>query len=374
LTDFETVVIGAGVVGLAVAARLARRGPLLIVERHDGICRETSSRNSEVVHAGIYYPSGSLKAKTCVRGRHLLRARCDRLGIDAPRVGKFIVGRGDDEIPDLEELRRRAAANGVGDLELIDGRELRARSAGQVDGGPALWSPSSGVVDSHAYAASFLAEAEAHGATLVTRTTLVGVDRGTSWSLATVGPGGEAFTVTARTVVNAAGLGQPEVSKMVGLDLDDTGYRQHPCKGDYFAVAPRHRGRLAAAVYPVGEATGPGLGVHLTVDTGGSMRLGPDWEYLTDGPPYPLVVDPAKRRTFFEACGWMLPWLEEDDLTPELSGIRPKRQPSGGPFHDFVVAEESARGLPGWITMAGIESPGLTAAAALAEEVDALPA
>ncbi len=368
--DFETVVIGAGVVGLAVAARLARRGPLLIVERRDGICRETSSRNSEVVHAGIYYPAGSLKARTCVRGKHLLYERCDRLGIDAPRVGKYIVGRSEAATPDLRELAARAAANGVEDLELIDRRELRRRSDGQVDGGPALWSPTSGVVDSHAYAASFLAEAEAEGAKLVTRTEVVGADRGTSWSLATRGPEGGVFSVTARTVVNAAGLGQPEVSAMVGLDLDEAGCRQHPCKGDYFAIAPRHRGRVAAAVYPVGRATGPGLGVHLTVDTGGSMRLGPDWEYLAGAPPYPTSVNPAKRRAFFEACGWMLPWLEEDDLTPELSGVRPKRQPSGGPFHDFVVREESERGLPGWITLAGIESPGLTAAAALAEEVD----
>ena len=367
VTDFETVVIGAGVVGLAVAARLARRGPLLIVERHDGICRETSSRNSEVVHAGIYYPPGSLKARSCVRGKLLLYERCDRLGIAAPRVGKYIVARSDAETDDLLELQRCARENGAGELELIDAAELRRRTDGQVAGGPALWSPTTGVVDSHAYAASFLAEAEAHGATMVLRTEVIDVDRG--WSLTTRGPDGEVFTVTARTVVNAAGLGLPQVSRMVGIV--DEGYRQHPCKGDYFAIAPRHRGRIASLVYPVGKATGAGLGVHLTVDTGGSMRLGPDWEYLPPEPPYSLHVDPAKRRAFFVGCSWMFPWLTEDDLTPELSGIRPKRQPAGGPFHDFVVAE-SARGLPGWVTLAGIESPGLTASAALAEEVERL--
>jgi L-2-hydroxyglutarate oxidase LhgO len=371
VTDFETIVVGAGVVGLAVAARLSARGSLLIVERHDGICRETSSRNSEVIHAGIYYPPGSLKARSCVRGKELLYRRCRIAGIPAPRVGKYIVGRS-DQLSDMEELQRRAGENGAGELELIDARELRRRTAGQVAGGPALWSPTSGVVDSHAYAASFLAEAEANGATLVQNTEVVGVDRaGSGWSVTTRADG-ENFAVTAACVVNAAGLGQPRLSRMVGLDLDETGYRQHPCKGDYFAIAPRHRGRIDALVYPVGKATGAGLGVHLTVDTGGSMRLGPDWEYLDPTPPYSLSVDPAKRRQFFEGCAWMFPWLEEVDLTPELSGIRPKLQPPGGPFRDFVVAEESARGLPGWVTLAGIESPGLTAAAALAEEVERL--
>jgi L-2-hydroxyglutarate oxidase LhgO len=364
------VVIGAGVVGLAVAARLAYRGSVLVVERHEGICRETSSRNSEVVHAGIYYPPGSLKASTCVRGKALLYERCERLGIAAPRVGKYIVARGPEEMGAAEELQRRAAENGAGDLLWLSGKELVRRTNGQISGWGALWSPTTGVVDSHAYAASFLAEAEAEGATLVTQTHVVGVERvGDVWSVDTEAHG-ERFAVTARTVVNAAGLGQPQVSQMVGLDLDEAGCRQYPCKGDYFAIAPRHRGRIDALVYPMGEATGPGLGVHLTVDTGGSMRVGPDWEYLSSGPPYPLYVDSAKRAAFYAGCAWMFPWLEEDDLTPELSGIRPKRQPSGGGFHDYIVREESGRGLPGWVTLAGIESPGLTSAAALAEEVE----
>ncbi len=362
--DYDVAVVGAGVVGLAVAARLARLDrSLVLLERHEGICRETSSRNSEVVHAGLYYPTGSLKARTCVAGRRLLYERCDRLGIAAPRIGKLVVAADDSELPDLQALTRKALANGVEGLELLSKSALRAREP-QVSGVGALWSPHTGVVDSHAFAASLLAEAEGEGADAVFRAEVLSAEPldGGGYRLGTADG-----AVTARVVVNAAGLGQPALSAAIGIDPDEPGYAQHPCKGVWFKVADRHRGRLKSLVYPVVEADAAYLGVHICIDVGGGLKVGPDLEWI-DGPPFDLTVDPDKRRAFYETAARLLPWLEEEDLSPDQAGIRAKLLPRPG-FADFVVAEESGRGLPGWVTLAGIESPGLTASLALAEEV-----
>mgnify|MGYP002632221232 CR=1 FL=1 len=368
MTDYDFVVVGAGVVGLAVAAGLARRGRLLLVERHDGICRETSSRSSEVVHAGIYYPPGSLKARTCVRGKELLYRRCEERGIAAPTVGKLIVALEASELPRMQHLAERAAANCV-PVERLDAADLRRRWP-DVPGLAALWSPTTGVVDSHAYAASFEAEARARGADILFRSEVVGVDQGDGHRL-TVRCGAEDAAVSARVVVNAAGLGQDRLSAMAGLDLDRLGIRQHPCRGSWFSISERHRGRIGTLLYPVGSASGGGLGVHLCLDVGGGMRLGPDWEWV-QGPPFDLEVTDQHRDAFWQAGRRLMPWLERDDLRPDQSGVRAKLVPAAGAFRDFVLREESAEGRPGWVTLAGIESPGLTAAAALAEEVDGL--
>ncbi len=365
--DYDVVIVGAGIVGLATAARLSATRSVLLLERHDGICRETSSRNSEVVHAGIYYPPGSLKARSCVRGKELLYARCEKHGIEAPRVGKLIVALDAEEAQRLDELEARASANGVS-VERVGRGVLQARG---VPGIEALWSPSTGIVDSHRYAASFEAEARAQGADVVFETEVLSAERVPGGFSLTVQSRGEQLVMRAAAVVNAAGLGQDRLSAAVGIDVDEAGYRQHPCKGSWFTISPRHRGRLDTLVYPVGSAGGGGLGVHLCLDVGGGMRLGPDWAWV-DGPPFDLRVDPGKRRAFWEVGRRLLPWLEEADLSPDQSGVRAKLVPGPGLFRDFVLAEESARGLPGWVTVAGIESPGLTAAAALAEEVEGL--
>lgn len=371
--DYDLVVVGAGVVGLAIAAAASRScSSVLVIERHDGICRETSSRHSEVVHAGFYYPTGSLKARSCVRGKQLLYERCDRLSISAPRIGKYVVALNEDEEEQLHKLARRGAANGVSDLELVSSTHLATKLSG-VSAAAALWSPSTGVVDSHEYAASFRAEAEAGGATFAFHTAVADAKPlSQGYQLMTQMAGAkdseELFPVRTRQVVNAAGLGQDKLSAMIGIDIDAAGYRIHPCKGDYFRIAPRHRERAGPLIYPTGKASGAGLGVHICLDIAGGMRLGPDATYVS-GPPFDYRVDPNKRRAFFEAARALLPWLEEDDLEPDQSGIRPKLSAAGGGFRDFVIAEEVERGLPGWITLAGIESPGLTAAAGLAEEV-----
>jgi len=358
--DYDVLVIGAGVVGLACAAAAAGgRRRVLVVERHDGICRETSSRNSEVVHAGIYYPPGSRKAVSCVRGRRLLYERCDRAGIAAPRTGKLIVAVDEAEAGELAGLLERGRANGVEGLEIVGADEVSRLEPGTA-GCAAIWSPASGIVDSHRFASSLHAEAEAGGADVVFGGSVVGADAvADGWEIA-VDDGGSLTRVRTRAVINAAGLAQPEVSALVGIDA----YPQYPCKGVWFAVAARHRGRVQRLVYPVGRATDGGLGVHLCLDVGGGLRLGPDFEWV-DGPPFDLSVDEGKRDAFWRAGHRLFDWLEPEDLTPEMAGVRAKPVPGPGQFADFVVAEDH----PGWITLAGIESPGLTSSLALAEEV-----
>jgi L-2-hydroxyglutarate oxidase LhgO len=379
--DWDVVVIGAGVVGLACAAQLS--GPhrrVLVIEQHDGICREGSSRNSEVIHAGIYYPKGSLKALSCAAGRRAIYRRAAARGIPVRRCGKLIVASSDEEAPLLTPLLERAQANGVDDLELISSTRIAQLEPG-TQGVAALWSPSSGIVDSHQLAISFQSEAEAAGATLSFRTRLTHVEptpRGYLLTLSLpLGPNHkhpqeqETFTTSSRVVVNAAGVGQDTVSAQVGINVDSAGYRQFLCKGDWFRIAERHRGRLQRLVYPVGRASDGGLGIHSCMDIEGGLRLGPDAEWVSDPPPS-LQADPAKQLAFWKAGVRLFPWLALDDLRPDQAGLRPKLSPKDGVFSDFILKEESSRNLPGWITLAGIESPGLTAAPELARRVGLL--
>lgn len=340
-----------------------------MLERHEGICREASSRNSEVVHAGIYYPTGSLKALTCVRGRRMLVKRCRDLGIPLLACGKVIVASAADQLPALEELLAQGRANDVEGLEVIDAERLRQLEPG-TRGVGALWSPASAVVDSHQLAASLEAEAAHHGADLVFGAEVVGVEPADGGYGLTVTQGEETTTVSAARVVNAAGLGADTLSTMVGIDIDGAGYRQYACKGTWWSIAPRHNHRLSRLVYPVGRAEDPGLGIHGCFDAAGGMRLGPDFVFVEAGDDgVDLSVPEAARAKFLAAGQRLFPWLEAEDLSPDMAGLRAKLVPAPKQWRDFVVAEESARGLPGWVTLVGIESPGLTAAMALAEVV-----
>jgi L-2-hydroxyglutarate oxidase LhgO len=366
--EFEVAVIGAGIVGLSVAAALARRGrSVLVLERREAIARETTSRNSEVVHAGIYYPAGSWKAVLCVEGREALYARCERLGLPHRRIGKLIVATSADEIPVLERLQRAGLENGAPGLELVDGRAVAALEPA-VRAVAGLRSPATGIVDAHALATSYAAEAEAGGAVIALHTEVVGAERAApGYRLAVADSDGGRTTLSCVAVVNAAGLGADRVAALPGIDVDARGYRLHYCKGDYFSVAPGAALRLERLVYPV--PAGPGLGVHATLDLAGRMRFGPDAEFVPE-PAY--GVDPAKAEAFAEAARRYLPTLEAEWLSPDYAGVRPRLAGPGEGFRDFVIAEESDAGLPGWVNLIGIESPGLTAAHAIAERVATL--
>jgi L-2-hydroxyglutarate oxidase LhgO len=365
-TEFEIVVIGAGVVGLACAAELARRHQVMVLERHPGPGRETSSRNSEVVHAGLYYPAGSLKAICCVEGRADLYARCRAHAIPHRRVGKYIVATRADELAVLERLQASGRANGAGVEDIIDGAELAQREP-RIRAHAALWSPQSGIVDAHALISSYHAECESAGGTVVFRTCVTALERKpASWTVHTEGPDGEAFAIEARAVVNAAGLAADRIAALAGVDIDALRYRMHPCKGDYFSVAPALGALARHLIYPV--PVPGGLGIHITLDLGGRFRLGPDVEYVAE-PRYD--VDPAKAEVFAESVRRYLPELRAEDLAPDFAGIRPKLQGPGEAFRDYVIEEASPHGAPGLWNLLGIESPGLTAASAIARRVAA---
>ena len=362
----DVVVVGGGAVGLACAAVLARRGrSVLVIERHAQPGQEISSRNSEVIHAGLYYPPGSLKALSCVEGRERLYRRCADEGIPHRKTGKLIVANDEAELGTLEELRLRAQANGAGAVEILDGKEVQRREP-RVRARAALWSPASGIVDAHALMHSYQTEMERAGAVLVTHTRVTALHTATRglWSITTESSDGERFSVEAPVVVNAAGLEADRMAARAGLDVEKLGYVQHPCKGDYFSVVPS-LGRLCEAlVYPVPAAAS--LGIHVTLDLGGRYRLGPDAEYV-DTPRYD--VDPAKAAGFAEAVRRYLPEIRPAHLSPDFAGLRPKLQGAGEAFRDFVIREESPHGAPGLIDLLGIESPGLTASEAIAERV-----
>jgi L-2-hydroxyglutarate oxidase LhgO len=366
--EAEGIVIGAGAVGLAVAASLARRGrPALVLEERDGVGQGISSRNSEVIHAGIYYPAGSLKAQTCVEGRERLYRRCAAERIPHRRTGKLLVATTDEETATLEQLRKRGQQNGAGNLEILGGDEVQRRES-RLRATGALWSPESGIVDAHALVSSYQAEAETHGARVVLRTTVIGLEQEPpGWTVLTESADGERFSLRAPFVVNAAGLASDRIAERAGLDVDALGWRIRPCKGSYFAVAPGLGPLSRHLVYPV--PVPGGLGIHLTLDLGGRYRLGPDVEYVAE-PEY--VVDASKAEAFARAVSRFLPGIRSSDLTPDFAGVRPKLQGPGEPVRDFVIDDGSAHGAPGLVSLIGIESPGLTAAGAIAERVAAL--
>jgi L-2-hydroxyglutarate oxidase LhgO len=355
-------------VGLAAAAALARRGrSVVVLERNAAIARETTSRNSEVVHAGLYYPPGSLKARLCVEGREALYARCERLGIPHRRLGKIVVATRESEVEALERIERTGTENGAPDLALLSGSEV-AKLEPAVHAVAALHSPATGIVDAHALALSYAAEAEAHDAVLALRTEVVAIENAHGLHHVSVSDAdGRPATLSCVAVVNAAGLASDRIATLAGLDVGALGYRLHFCKGDYFSLAPSARVRLERLVYPV--PTAAGLGVHATLDLAGGVRFGPDAEYV-QGPVY--AVDPAKAERFATSIRSYLPRIEASWLSPAYAGVRPKLAGPGEGFRDFVVSEESAAGLPGFVNLIGIESPGLTAAHAIGERVASL--
>jgi L-2-hydroxyglutarate oxidase LhgO len=367
--EIDTTIIGAGVVGLAVAARISeKRRPLFVVDRNPSFGQETSSRNSEVIHAGIYYPAGSLKARLCVRGRELLYRRLESTRIPFRRCGKLLVATDAEEAEQLDAILEKAAANGVDDLERISGERARKMEP-QVKAVAALFSPSTGIIDSHRLMRHLLSQARRNGSEIVYQTTVERIDpcgKG-GYELAVRYPDGEIDNFHSRRVVNCAGLGADRLAASAGIDIDTCGYRLHFWKGEYFGCqAPQ--GFIKRLIYPVPLPNTVGLGIHATIDLAGRIKFGPNATYLPDG-DLDYSVDATGQGSFYRAAVRYLPALRPDWLQPEMAGIRPKLQAPGTPVKDFVIEEESDKDLPGLVNCIGIESPGLTSCLAIADHV-----
>ncbi len=369
MADTDFLVIGAGVVGLAVAERLSRdRSAVVVVERHPGFGRETSSRNSEVIHCGMYYPERFLKTRLCVRGNPLLYETCAAAGIPFRKTGKVLVATDQSEAHELETVLAQGRANGVPGLALVGAEEMAALEPA-TKGVQGLFSPESGIVDSHALMAFLERQARDRGATFGYSCDVQGVTRvpGAGYSVELTDADGKPLTLRSEVVINSAGLGADRVAQSAGIDIDSAGYRIHPAKGEYFRIASRHRGRLHRLVYPVPSSDH--LGAHAVLALDGGLKIGPN---SIPGVLGDYTVDPSHEPEFFRKASRLLPFLEPGDLTPDMAGIRPKLAPLSEPLRDFVIREESDRGLPGLIDLVGMESPALTACLAIAEEVQRL--
>lgn len=353
----ETLVIGAGVVGLAAARALAQSGrEVVILEREALIGSGTSARNSEVIHAGIYYPTGSLKARVCVAGKAALYRYAAERHIPHARCGKLIVAAEGDDPARLAALKAKAAENGVDDLTLLNADEVAALEPALATTG-ALLSPSSGIVDSHALMLSLLGEAEEAGAMLALETPVESAVPGAAGFEVVTG-GAEPMRLAAREVVNAAGHGAFAAGAAFGAPVRP----EMLAKGNYFALegaAPFSR-----LIYPLPEAVG--LGVHATLDLQGRVKFGPDVEWVAEES---YEVDPARAEGFYVSIRRYWPGLPEGSLRPDYAGIRPKLVGPGAPLPDFMIAGPESHGVPGYVGLYGIESPGLTSCLALAEEV-----
>jgi L-2-hydroxyglutarate oxidase LhgO len=348
-------VIGAGVVGLAVARALALAGrEVVILESEDAIGTHTSSRNSEVIHAGIYYPKGSLKARSCVAGKELLYAYCVSHGVPHRRCGKLIVATDEKQRDELKNIQAKAHANDVTDVVWLSRTQALALEP-ELHCVAALYSPSTGIVDSHALMLAYLGDAEAGGAMLALKSPFVGAEAVANGFVLHVGD----ETVQAKTLVNSAGLRAPSVAKLIEGYPVDKAPGEFYAKGNYYSL--NRKNPFSRLVYPVPEPGG--LGVHVTLDLAGQARFGPDVEWV-DKIGYD--VDPRRADRFYAAIRRYWPALPDASLSPGYAGIRPKTAGPKEPAPDFEIQGPRQHGIPGLVHLFGIESPGLTSSLALA--------
>ena len=357
----DTVVIGAGVVGLAVARALALAGrEVIVLETENAIGTHTSSRNSEVIHAGMYYPTGSLKARLCMAGGQALYPYLAAHGVAHRRVGKLIVAATREQIPELEAIRAQGEANGVADLRTLTASEAKA-IAPALACVAALDSPSTGLMDSHGYMLALRGDAEDHGASIALRSPVEGGTVRAEGIELRVG-GAEPLRLLARSVVNSAGLHAQAVARGIEGIPPDKVPPTYYCKGNYFSLSGKSP--FSRLIYPVPEAAG--LGVHLTLDLAGQARFGPDVEWIER---LDYAVDPRRGERFYRAIRSYWPDLKDGALQPDYCGIRPKIQAPDQPARDFLIQGPREHGVPGLVNLFGIESPGLTASLAIGEQV-----
>ncbi len=370
--EVDVAVIGAGAVGLAVAAIVSGQRSLAVIERHASYGLENSSHNSGVIHAGIYYPPDWLKTTLCVEGNRLLYAWTRKHDVKAQRVGKLIVALEDEEVPALHELARAADANGVPELRLLELPEVRSLEPA-VQAAAALLSGSSGVIDQMGLMRSYLQVARSNRAHIAFKHEVTDLQRCEGGFLLRMrGPAGDDLTITAASVVNSAGLAAEGIGVLLGYDPDggpaNPSFRQTINKGRYYDIVNTAKAaRVRHLVYPLPHPDRAGLGIHLTLDIDGGVHLGPDAEWLEEGAMLDFRADDEGRSRFLQAAQRYLPDLDAEDLAPGQVGYRPKLHRPGQPPRDFLIWHDQ-----GYVHLGGIESPGLTASLAIAQRVAAL--
>ncbi len=358
----DITIIGAGVVGLAIAAKLARPDRhLFILEKNTRHGEGVSSRNSEVIHAGIYYPEGSQKARLCVEGNRLLYALAARNGIAHRKTGKLIVAVAPGEIEALERLADQGRRNGAESLTMAGTKQI-ALMEPNIKAAAALSSPETGIISAHDLMNFYLVRALNNQAQLVCRTKVTNIEReGGNWRITARNNRGEDFIFSSAVVINCAGLASDTVAGMAGGH-----YQLHYCKGDYCGISGVKPGLVNRLIYPAPLKNHVGLGVHLTMDLNGRLKLGPDATYIEREEDY--SVAPEKAGLFYEHARKFLPFLKPENVSCDMAGIRPKLQGPGDPVADFVIREDAE----GFVNLVGIESPGLTASPAIARYVKSL--
>jgi len=358
----DCVVIGAGVVGLACARELAMAGrEVIILEQADAIGTETSSRHSEVIHAGIYYEPGSLKAKFCVEGKLKMYAYLRERGIPFSQLGKLIVATSEEQVSSLYQIQDRAKKNGVNDLEILSHNEAIAREP-ELNCVAALWSPSTGVADSHSYMLALQGDAENYGGMIAFFSPVTGGEVSEKSIILNVG-GESPMQLEASTVINAAGLHSQRLNHQLNKFPKDKIPPHHYCKGNYYSLSGC-KAPFSSLIYPAPEQAG--LGVHLTLDLAGQARFGPDVEWVDE---IDYDVDPQRSDSFYEAVRKYWPDLPDNSLQPGYSGIRPKIQAPGEPATDYFIQGPKDHGVPGLVNLHAIESPGMTSSLAIAAHV-----
>lgn len=356
-------VVGAGAIGLAIGWELSKlHKDILVIEKNSSFGQETSSRNSEVVHSGIYYPKDSLKARTCVEGRELIYRFCEENKIAHRKMGKLIVAIDKSEVKDLEELLRRGLENGVDDIKIVSRNEIKALEP-NVEAEAAIYSSFTGILDSHSFMKNLLLQFEARGGTIAYNTELIAIEKTREgYELTAEGRAKESFKFSTKILINSAGLNSDNVAQMAGIKEKD--YKLKYCKGSYFRVRNDKAQFIDRLIYPVPIKEKAVLGIHATLDLAGGLRLGPDDEYVNK---IDYSVDEAKKAIFYESVRRSLPFIEREDLTPDVAGIRPRLQGPSEAARDFIIKEESEKGLPGLVNLIGIESPGLTGSLSIAK-------
>ena len=370
ILDSNITIIGAGVVGLAIAGRLSlAQKSVFVIEKHKKFGQEASSRNSEVIHSGIYYPNGSLKAQLCVDGKEKLYQYCDQYSIAYRKCGKLIVGTNTSDRDQLSSILRQAKENGVFDALWVEKKQIEELEP-NIHGDYGIFFPSSGIIDTHSLMKQLESESALNGVNFVYNAevlTLRKIKGG--YELDLKDADGENFSFTSEKVVNSAGLTATQLAREIGIA--DPDYQVFYWKGEYFSIGNGKHKLVNRLVYPVPEENSVGLGIHTTIDLDGRVKLGPNALYLENGiPEYSVDIEHATQ--FYESTKKFLPFLKIEDLSPDQAGVRPKLQKPGDQVRDFLIKEESERGLPGLVNLIGIESTGLTACLSIAEYVSTL--